>query len=38
MKVLVPNAVTLMGALAALLSISWAPAHPYWACNALIAA
>jgi CDP-diacylglycerol--serine O-phosphatidyltransferase len=38
MKVLIPNAVTLMGALAALLSMTWAPAHPYWACNALIAA
>jgi CDP-diacylglycerol--serine O-phosphatidyltransferase len=38
MKSWIPNAVTLCGALAALLSIVWAPQHPYWACNALIAA
>lgn len=37
-KVLVPNAVTLAGCLAALLSMLWAPTQPYWACNALIAA
>jgi CDP-diacylglycerol--serine O-phosphatidyltransferase len=34
----VPNAVTLCGALAALLSMLWAPGHTYWACEALIAA
>jgi CDP-diacylglycerol--serine O-phosphatidyltransferase len=38
MKFWIPNAVTLCGAFAALLSLLWAPAHPYWACNALIAA
>lgn len=38
MKILVPNAITLSGAAAAVLSIVWAPEHPYWACNALIAA
>jgi CDP-diacylglycerol--serine O-phosphatidyltransferase len=37
-KIWIPNAVTLMGAFAALLSMLWAPTHPYWACNALIAA
>tara|TARA_R110002096_G_scaffold42143_4_gene113664 strand:+ start:92550 stop:93272 length:723 start_codon:yes stop_codon:yes gene_type:complete len=38
MKFWIPNAVTLCGAFAALLSILWAPTRPYWACNALIAA
>ena len=38
MKIWIPNAVTLMGAAAALLSMLWAPTHVYWACNALIAA
>lgn len=38
MKYWIPNAVTLCGALAALLSLLWAPTRPYWACNALIAA
>ena len=34
MKIWIPNAVTLMGAFAALLSMLWAPTHVYWACNA----
>lgn len=34
----VPSAITLAGALAALLAIVWAPMHPAWACNAIIAA
>ena len=38
MKHWIPNAVTLTGALCALLSMIWAPERPYWACNALIAA
>lgn len=38
MKRWIPNALTLCGVLAALLSILWAPVHTYWACNALIAA
>lgn len=38
MKRWIPNALTLCGLLAALLSILWAPGHTYWACNALIAA
>ncbi len=38
MKHWIPNTVTLCGALAALLSMLWAPQHTYWACNALIAA
>lgn len=38
MRQSIPNAVTLCGALAALLSILWASGHTYWACEALIAA
>jgi len=38
MKRWIPNAVTLCGAFAALLSVLWAPQYTYWACNALIAA
>lgn len=34
----VPSAITLAGALAALLAIVWAPMHPAWACNAIIVA
>ncbi len=34
----VPSAITLGGAAAALLSMLWAPVHPYWACNAIIVA
>ena len=37
-KQFLPNAITLMGALSAVLSMLWAREHPYWACNALIAA
>jgi CDP-diacylglycerol--serine O-phosphatidyltransferase len=38
MKILIPNAITLAGAFAALLSMMWAGEFAYWACNALIAA
>ena len=37
-RVAIPNAITLGGALAAMLSLVWAPVHPYWACDAIIAA
>ncbi len=37
-KALVPSAITLSGAAAALLAMLWAPVHPYWACNAIIVA
>lgn len=38
MRLLIPNAVTLGGALCALLSMIWAHEQPYAACNALIVA
>ncbi len=33
-----PSAITIVGILAGVLAIHWAPDHPYWACNAIIAA
>ena len=38
LRAAVPQLITLGGLLAALLSIVWAPARPYWACCAIIAA
>jgi len=38
MRAWLPSAITLCGALAAVLSLLWAAERPYWACNALIAA
>lgn len=38
MKRFIPSAITLTGAACALLSMLWAPVHPYWACNAIIVA
>lgn len=38
MRRLVPSAITLLGMLAALTSMVWAPSHPYWSCLALITA
>ena len=33
-----PSAVTLLGILCGAVAVIWAPEHPYWACNAVIAA
>ena len=38
MKAAVPALITLGAVFAALLAMTWAGSHPYWACNAIIAA